>query len=144
TLMRDVLAYELSNRMGHYAPRTKFVELFVNRAGSKLSTRGYFGVYVLEERIKRGKNRVNIAKLAPEDATEPNITGGYLFKKDHTDKGKPGFMTSRGNYFFYVEPKPEEMTPAQKAWLTRHLNQFEQALAGPNFKDPSRGYPAYI
>jgi len=144
TLMRDVLAYELSNNMGHYAPRTKFVELFVNRIGGKLSMRGYFGVYVLEEGIKRGKNRVNIAKLEPGDNSEPNITGGYIFKKDHNDKGKPGFMTSRGNYFFYVEPKPEELTPAQKGWLTSHLNKFEQALAGPEFKDPSRGYRAYI
>ncbi len=144
TLMRDVLAYDLSAKMGHYAPRTKFVELFVTRAGGKLSWRSYMGVYVLEERIKRGKSRVNIAKLEPQDNAEPNITGGYIFKKDHSDKGKPGFITSRGSQFFYVEPKGEEMTPPQKVWLTRHLNQFESVLHSPNFRDPIRGYPAYI
>ncbi len=144
TLMRDVLAYELSAKMGHYAPRTKFVELFVSRTGGKLSMRSYMGVYVLEEKIKRSKSRVNVAKLEPGDNTEPNISGGYIFKKDHFDKGKPGFMTGRGNHFFYVDPKAEELTPQQKLWLTRYLNQFEAALYGPNFKDPSRGYAAYI
>jgi len=144
TLMRDALAYELSARMGHYAPRTRFIELFVSRAGGRLSTRSYFGVYLLVESVKRGKNRVNIAKLEPGDNSEPNITGGYIFKKDHNDKGKPGFMTRQGNFFYYSEPKGGEMTSAQKAWLTGYLNKFEAALYGPNFRDPSRGYPAYI
>src|SRR6266849_6566052 len=88
TMMRDALAYELSNKMGHYAPRTRFVEVFASRSGAKLSQKSYLGVYVFEERIKRGKERVNIAKLQPSDNLEPAITGGYIFKKDH-EKG-PG------------------------------------------------------
>ena len=90
TLMRDVLAYELSNKMGRYAARTRFVEVFLNRSGSKLSKRDYAGVYVFEEKIKRGKDRVNIQKLTPEDNSEPNITGGYIFKRDHTTSPMDG------------------------------------------------------
>ena len=30
TLLRDVLTYDLSRQMGHYASRTKFVEVFLN------------------------------------------------------------------------------------------------------------------
>ena len=86
-LLRDVLAYELHAAMGHWAPRTKFVEVFVQRMAGKLSRRDYAGVYVFEERVKRGKERVNIAKLKPEDDSAPGITGGYIFKKDHTDAG---------------------------------------------------------
>jgi hypothetical protein len=37
TMMRDVLAYELSNKMGRWAARTKFVEVFVSRLGGKSS-----------------------------------------------------------------------------------------------------------
>jgi hypothetical protein len=144
TLMRDVLAYELSNQMGHYAPRTRFVELFFSRVGGRLSARDYLGVYVFEEKIKRGKQRVNIAVLQPGDNSAEKITGGYIFKKDHPEKRQPGFMTSRGNQFFYVEPKGEEITPAQQGWLNQHLNQFERALYGSSFKDPERGYPAFI
>ncbi len=144
TLMRDALAYELSNEMGHYAPRTRFVELFASRSGAKLSRKSYAGVYVLAEKIKRGKDRVNIEKLGPEDNREPEITGGYIFKKDHSDKGDPSFRTRHGNHFFYVEPKANEITPAQKSWLIAYLNQFENVLYGPNFRDPVRGYAAYI
>lgn len=144
TLMRDVLAYELSQKMGHYAPRTRFLELFVTRTGTKLSNRAYQGVYVLEEKIKRSEQRVPIQKLTPQDNAEPAITGGYIFKRDHLDKEQPRFSTARGNPFFYVEPKAEEITPTQKLWLTRYLNRFEDALYGPNFKDPRQGYAAYL
>jgi len=86
TLMRDVLAYELSNQIGRYAPRTRFVEMFVNDSGGKLAQRHYMGVYVFEEKIKRGKKRVAIERLGPEDNSEPALTGGYIFKKDHSDR----------------------------------------------------------
>ena len=85
TLLRDVLAYELSNQLGRYAPRTRFVEVFVNSSGGRLSMRHYAGVYVFEEKIKRDNHRVHIDKLSLEDNAEPNITGGYIFKKDHTE-----------------------------------------------------------
>ncbi|MDB6033857.1 MAG: hypothetical protein JWM16_4195, partial [Verrucomicrobiales bacterium] len=144
TLMRDVLAYELSTKMGHYAPRTRFVELFVSRPGAKISRRSYAGVYVFEEKIKRDKNRVNIAKLTPDQNKEPEITGGYIFKKDHSDKGDPGFRTDRGSYFYYDTPKPEEITRQQKAYLVNYLDKLEGALYGPKFRDPVQGYAAYL
>ena len=144
TLIRDVLAYELSNRMGHYAPRTRFVEVFTARSAGALGQKHYAGVYVLVEKIKRSKDRVNISELRPEDNSEPTISGGYIFKKDHREKAEPGFATSRGFDFFYVEPKAEAMTSLQKEWLTGYLNSFEKALHGRNFKDPLLGYAAFI
>jgi len=86
TLMRDALAYELSNKLGHYASRTRFVEVFVNDTTNSLARGHYAGVYVLEEKMKVGRNRVAIHKLTPQDNAEPAITGGYLFKKDHLEK----------------------------------------------------------
>src|SRR6185503_13738433 len=110
TLIRDALAYELSNKMGRYAPRTRFVELYLDRSGGKLGPRDYMGVYVLVEKIKRGKNRVNIAELQGSDATEPNISGGYIFKRDHSERWEPSFHTRRGGSYYYVEPQPTEMS----------------------------------
>src|SRR6185436_11964384 len=158
TMMRDVLAYELSNKMGRWAARTKFVEVFVSRLGSKLTMRDYLGVYVFEEKIARGKDRVNIAKLGPEDNSEPNISGGYIFKRDHSGppgeyrrsrnqssfRGETGFFTSRGLQLFFVEPEETELTPQQKQWLARYLSEFERALYGPNFKSPTEGYAKYL
>ncbi len=43
-----------------------------------------------------------------------------------------------------MEPKDDEITAAQKAWLQRHVNEFERVLYGPDFKDPAKGYAAYI
>jgi hypothetical protein len=160
TLMRDVLGYELSNQIGRYAARTRFVELFLNESASHLNSRHYLGLYILEEKIKRGKHRVDIEKLGREDNQEPNITGGYIFKKDHTDediqggfgtflsgmmRGKEqGFISSHGNHFFYVEPKGTEITAPQRVWLSRFINTFEKALYGDHFTDPKTGYPAFI
>lgn len=161
TMMRDILGYELSNQMGRYAARTKLVEVFLNESVGRLTKRHYVGVYVLEEKIKRGKHRVDIDKLGPEDNAEPEITGGYIIKKDHTDRAEVPeglfsmlsqslsarqlrFNSSQGNTFFYVEPKATEITGPQKAWLRRYLNSFESALYGDQFRDPKTGYAAYI
>lgn len=201
TLMRDVLAYELSNKLGRYAPRTRFVEVFLNPARGRLSRSHYLGVYVLEEKIKRSPHRVSLEELSPEDKTEPAITGGYIFKKDHLEKvglaeGEPpprsqgrhsdgdlvgaggfpadpagfdqtgsppttqlmgrrpaaallvsttnGFVSAKGNAFFYVEPKADEITPVQRAWLNAYVSQFEAVLYGPDFRNPTNGYRAFI
>lgn len=98
TLMRDVIAYELSNQIGRWAPRTRFVELFLNETGGRISRQDYMGVYVFEEKVARGKNRVNIAGLGPDENSEPALTGGYIFKKDHGD-GEAGPMQIGGPAF---------------------------------------------
>jgi hypothetical protein len=144
TLIRDALAYELSNQMGRYAPRTRFVEVFMDRSGGKLGQRDYMGVYVLVEKIKRGKDRVNIAEMKATDTAEPNVTGGYIFKRDHSERYEQSFRTGKGNHFYYVDPNPEDMSRDQLAWLRNYMNRFEQALYGSDFRDPNRGYAAYL
>jgi hypothetical protein len=88
TLLRDVLAYDLSRQMNGWAPRTRFVEVFLDEAGTKLSMEHYVGVYVFTEKVTRGKGRVDIAKLEPDDTREPQLTGGYIFKKDHSSSSE--------------------------------------------------------
>jgi hypothetical protein len=161
SLMRDVLGYELSNQIGRYAARTRLVEVFLNDTRGKLTQRNYLGVYVFEEKIKRGKNRVDIEKLTPEDNSEPNISGGYIIKKDHSDQidnpdpnipmlGGSGlrkdssFRSSHGSQFYYVEPKGDQITTEQKTWLRQYINKFERVLYSDDFNDPKTGYAAYI
>ena len=144
SLMRDVLAYELANRMGRYAPRTRFVELFVRTSDRSLSMRDYVGVYVLAEKIKRGKERVNIAKLEPEQQSEPEISGGYIIKRDHNDRSDTSFRTRRGGPYSYVYPKADRIAPEQKRWIRQYLNSLESALYGPGFADRDSGYAAYL
>ena len=139
TLMRNYLAYEFSNRIGRYASRTKFVEVFLNERGdATIGAKHYVGVYLLIEKIKRGKDRVDIKSLKPA-----NITGGYILKIDKADRYETYFFT-RSARLFYVYPKGYEMSAAQKAWIQNYMSEFEAALAGKDFKDPERGYAKYI
>jgi hypothetical protein len=62
----------------------------------------------------------------------------------HLVAGGEGFVTSRANSFFFVEPKATKITPAQRHWLTNYLNQFEAALHGPDFRHPTKGYAAFL
>ena len=140
TLMRNYLAYEFSNRIGRYASRTKFVEMFLNDKGDPtIENRHYVGVYLLIEKIKRGKDRVDIKSLKPTD-----ITGGYVLKIDKMDWYETYFSTHYGTRLFYVYPKGREMSTAQKAWIQNYMNEFEATLAGKDFKDPEHGYAKYI
>ncbi len=92
TLMRDALAYELSNQLGRWAPRTRFVELFLQEHKGRLGPGDYVGVYVLMERVKRDANRIHVTRLDPDDNAGLAVTGGYVFKKDHSSRGMGQMM----------------------------------------------------
>ena len=140
TLMRNYLAYEFSNRIGRYASRIKFVEMFLNDKGDPtIGDKHYVGVYLLIEKIKRGKDRVDIKSLKPAD-----ITGGYILKIDKMDWYETYFSTRYGTRLFHVYPKGHEMSDPQKTWIQNYMSEFEEVLAGKDFKDPERGYAQYI
>ena len=145
TFMRNVLVYKWSNGMGHYASRTKFIEVFVNEGGGQIggpSSSDYQGVYVLLEQIKRGKDRVDIEELRPTDTAAPEITGGYIIKHDK-DRPEAEFSTWAGRWF-YVEPSEIEITTAQKNYIENYIEEFETVLQSGSFADPVNGYAKYI
>ena len=79
TLMYHYLGYQLSQKIGKYASRSKFVELELNG--------NYQGVYVFMEKLKRDRNRIDISSLDPGDVDSVAITGGYILKIDKTAGG---------------------------------------------------------
>jgi len=144
TFMRNVLAYQLSNDMGHYSSRTKFIEVFMNEGGGQIGGPGssdYLGVYVLMEKIKRDKDRVDVEELRPTDSADPEITGGYIIKHDRLDEEY--FSTWAGD-FLYVEPSVTEITTPQKNYIKSYLEEFETVLQSGSFADPINGYAKYI
>ncbi len=153
TLLRNFIAYSsmFATRGESSAMRVKFVEVFFNQpALSGVSTDtnpevtwgDYRGVYVLVEKIKRGSDRVDIAKLDPCDTSPELISGGYIFKKDKASVD-PDFTTTGGQVLQIVEPEVAVGDP-QWTWLRNYVNAFEAALNGVNFADPNIGYRAYI
>lgn len=141
--MRNAFMYHLSNQVGQYAVRTRFVEVFANTGGGNLSyASDYHGVYVLMESIKIDNDRVDITKLDPGDNTEPDVSGGYLWK---VDRGSPAFFTiGQGDQQVIEDPDAASITPAQTAYLRGYLNDFGTALTGGNFTNPVSGYAPYI
>jgi len=78
TLLKNVLTYDLARKMGYWAPRTKHCELLLNT----FINWHYKGVYVMMEKIKRDKNRVDISKLDSIDNNGDQLTGGYIIAVD--------------------------------------------------------------
>lgn len=64
---RNLIAYSLARGMGRYASRLKYFELFLVQDGEPLSRDHYNGMYLLAEKVKRGKNRVDISKHKEDD-----------------------------------------------------------------------------
>lgn len=139
TLIRDVIAYELSRQIGRYAPRTRLVELYYNKNGA-LDPADYWGVYVLVEKIKGGSDRVDISGLEPTDSSPFDLSGGFILKKDRLDNNDWPFTTVRGQQLGIEWPRGRELGSVQWTAIRTSMNQFETALYGTQFKDPVLGY----
>ena len=146
-LLHNPLAYRLSNEAGRYAPRTRFVEVYLNTTGGAVSSANYNGIYVLEEKIKWGDTRVNIQKLHANENDPTNVTGGYLVKIDRLGTGETGFSAA-GQTIVYVDPSEQDINTPQRApqkqYLQDYMDAFGNALNGANYCDPTNGYRAYV
>lgn len=142
TLMRNALTYKLYGEMGHYSVRYRFVEVVINRQ--------YQGVYLLSEKVKRDKNRVDVAKLSQKDIAGKDLTGGYIFKIDRVNgTGGDGWFSNyksgaRPIFFQYEYPKYDSIMQVQKDYIKSYVDSFETALSGPDYTNPSKGYRQYI
>jgi subtilisin-like proprotein convertase family protein len=142
TFLRIPLTHDLFRRMGHYAARYRPVELMLNGE--------YQGVYLLMEKLKRDKQRINIEKLDKNDTAYPALSGGYIFKIDRTDA--PGWYSELGGhsasgarfYYNYVYPTEASITPGQKKYIENYVDSFEHVMSAPYFSDPGRGYRRFI
>jgi hypothetical protein len=142
SLMHNPIMHQFGRDFGYYSARTRFVEVFFrNNSGpitAATNTTGgamgdYNGVYVLEEKVKRDGNRVDIDVLQPEHTTPPNVTGGYLLKVDRTDANERTF-NGGGITINYQEPDGLEMvTPlraAQATYIKGFLDSMNAGLQG--------------
>ena len=138
SLMRNVLIYSLSNDMGRYAPRSEFVELYLNNE--------YRGVYVLMEKIKRDKNRVAISSLDPNSNFGDNLTGGYILKFDWAETGDNNggfFSLIDGMRYNYHYPKPDEISSEQESYIQSFINSYENIM-NSNKYNSEQGYSKFI
>lgn len=145
--------HELSRQIGRYSPRTRMVEVFNCFNGtvvdySSPTVGNYNGVYVLEEKIKADKNRVDVPRLDATETNAPAITGGYVLKIDQTDPDEREFYAGNQSMVF-VEPQMKDYAAYpgrawQQNYIAGYFNSFYSALTGANWTDPATGYAAWI
>ncbi len=138
-LMRDFLCFNLSRQIGEYASRTAYCEMIINGE--------YMGLYLLEEKIKADKNRVDVIKITAEDLDFPDVTGGYITKCDKTTGGDPVAWTMNnffGNVdFIHALPKPESVQSAQHNYIRSYFFRLD-SIANTKDNSPVTGYPSLI
>ena len=146
SMLRNALAYWLFRQAGRYAPRTKHFDLYINGV--------YRGVYVMVEKIKRGKYRVNVSKLKETDIAGDSLTGGYIwaFDKVGTNTGgggsnnqggiqAEGFNTSDGLNVILHYPKKANIQKEQEEYLKKYLNDLEALFKNGKNGD---GFDKYV
>lgn len=144
SLLNNTLTYRLYRDFGHYAPRTKHVELVINSE--------YRGIYILMEKIKRDSNRVDISKLTNLDISGDDLTGGYIIKIDKlTGSGGGGwesqYLQAGSNpsptFFQYDYPSDVNILPVQQTYIQQYVDSFETALALGPYSVENEGWRQY-
>lgn len=118
SLIRNPLCYELYRSMGWYAPNTRHCILYLNNE--------YQGVYVLTEKIKFDKNRLNASTEQGNCFLLETTDANRLKKKEHY------FTTAywkRTQIFKY----PKTPNANDSVYITNTFNQFEKALGNANY-----------
>ncbi|MEO5980379.1 MAG: CotH kinase family protein, partial [Chryseolinea sp.] len=114
--------------MGQYAPRTQFVEVILNS--------DYFGVYMLTEKIKVDKNRVNLSSVKKDDISGDDLTGGYILRIDKIDENDYAPWVTASSPFGvklqYYEPKGD-LVEVQRNYIRNFMNDFESTLNSADY-----------
>ena len=125
--LMNTVGFELSRRIGMaYTPAQKPVELVLNGQ--------YIGLYFLAEKIREGKDRVNIEVQIDEEADSLNITGGWLLEIDNNESANTIHIDEcNGGVHWYDRMRithhyPEVLSSQQRDYITQFLVQTNAAI----------------
>jgi hypothetical protein len=120
TLMRNLLAFELSRRMGMpYTPYATAVDVMLNGE--------YKGCYQLCDQVEVHKKRVNITEMTANDTSGEALTGGYFIEVDAYANQEPAwFKSSNGNPVTIKSPDGDSITSGQKNYIKNYFNTMEK------------------
>ena len=144
SMMRDILAFEISRPWMEYTPQGRFCEVIFNDV--------YYGVFLLTEVVSKGEGRLD---LNDPGEVGDKLTGGYIMEVDRNEGQcyRSLFLPVRSNgsviastyiYFQYKHPDYEDLSAAQKAYIQGEIDQMEQAFAHYSFRDSKTGECLYI
>ena len=119
TLMRNLLAFELSRKMGMpYTPYGTAVDVLLNGE--------YKGCYQLCDQVEVNDGRVEITEMTPEDNTGDALTGGYFIEVDAYAHEETSWFTSTNNNPVTIKsPDEDEITTNQHEYIRQYFNRME-------------------
>jgi len=136
SLIRNRTAMLVSSMVGmSWTPKLTPVELYLNDK--------YLGLYDLCEHKETGKNKVNINVVGSNVENGEDLEGDYYLELDENMDETVCFYTKKKRMPIMFSD-PETPNQAQQDYVKKCFNDFEQALFSTDFKDPNKGYAAYI
>lgn len=128
TSLRNSLAFFMGQHSNlEYTPRAHFVELFLNGR--------YHGLYLLSEKIKESKDRVNIGK------------NGFLLEIDARAEMDPNSRVFHSPHITYgIDIKEPECDIGDENYyyIKQFINEVDSVLFSDKFKDPINGWQKYL
>ena len=126
--LRNTVGFELSRLIGmSYTPAQEPVEVVLNG--------DYVGLYMLTEKIRVGKNRVEITEQ-DDLATDPDeITGGWLLEIDNYEYEDQIYVPNGDNDMNSVNitiHDPEVLSNEQRSYITKFIEDTDKAIRSPN------------
>ena len=122
--LKNTLGFELSRRIGlAYTPAHRPVEVVLNGQ--------YIGLYFMTEKIRVGKNRVNIEEQKDGETSLPNISGGWLLEIDNNlAENTLVFQEANTGQWYdrlWITPHSPENLSAEQVQYARYLIESTNA-----------------
>ena len=148
SMIRDVLSFELGRPWFDFTPHTRFCEVILDGT--------YYGVYILTERVSKGKQRLDLHDPGED---EGDLTGDYHVQIDRSDdpyyesKYHP-WTDFDGSVDYWKTIKYQYKDPEDDEWadfpkgakeaLHREIDKMEDAFASDDYTNAETGYRKYI
>jgi len=120
--LRNTVGYEVSRMLGMpYTPEQRPVELVLNG--------DYVGLYMLTDKIRVSKDRVNITEQSDLQTDPDSITGGWLFEINNYDEDQQ-IKISEGNgaTLRFSYHSPDILSSEQTTYLTNLVTAADEAI----------------
>lgn len=136
TLMRNVLAFEISRRMEMgFTPYCQPVDVVLN---------GEFkGCYQLCDQVEVNPGRIPVTEMEETDIEGDALTGGYHFEIDsYADQEPAGtwFSSEKSGIPVTVKSPDDGGTPEQFAYIYNYFSQLDKLVFSRTFSNPETGY----
>lgn len=129
TLLRNAVAFEMARECMDWAPRGRFVELYLNGK--------HQGNYYLCEQIKPDENRVDIDEI-DEDTPESDLTGGYVLEFDTYSNTEINYFYTQHKRYPVTIKEPDEDVIVSWAhpaftYIQNYVNGVESTFEAGNY-----------